>query len=318
MCRTARSPQVAAGANVASTELAFKEPPASDLDPSSITFTTRLQALFSLPYRPLDRTWWTVANGPHTLSLEATRVRYIDGTTRAELPWGVTPRLLIMWLTTQAKLTESRYVDLGSNLSRFTSDIGMPNANGNQRTAALDQLTALAACRYTFSTWGTTNQGTASLHSFRQVADELSLWFSKKDRSEADSLIPSEIVLSEQFYREFVDHAIPLRTDHLRALSARGARGMALDVYAWLAYRSNSITRPTRISWDSLRDQFSGGGGYAKLTDFRKSFREAVEKVQGLHEFRIDLSSTKVVVLKPGPPPVRPRRPRRSIEASNV
>ena len=63
------------------------------------------------------------------------------------------------------------------------------------------------------------------------------------------------MVLSEHFYSSLLDGAVPL---DLRALHALKGSALALDVYAWLAYRLHRVEgRGVTLHWASLREQFA-------------------------------------------------------------
>lgn len=284
--------------------------PATVAGHERLMYAARIQALFGLPYARTDATHWTRTNGPLTLSVTAGVSRRIDGTLTPALPYGKTPRMLMMWLTTQAVLNQSPTVDLGESLREFTQAVGMGEQNSKRRKELLDQLRRLVALQYTLVNTTTTHANGHELTVNRPLVDSAEIWFSKGDADGEQALMDSQITLGDKFYAEFVlRHALPVRVDHLRALDVQGAGGMAFDIYLWLAYRTHQLQRPIQVSWDQVDRQF--GAGYGRKRDFRAQFRKNLAAVLAIHGgFRVDDNPTGLL-LKPSTPPVAARRTRR-------
>ena len=69
-------------------------------------------------------------------------------------------------------------------------------------------------------------------------------------------LFPSKVVLSDQFFREIAQHAVPLDVAALKELRGSPLR---LDCYAWLPYRMYGLSRPPPVSWEAIQGQFGSG-----------------------------------------------------------
>jgi hypothetical protein len=54
------------------------------------------------------------------------------------------------------------------------------------------------------------------------------------------------------------------------AIRAVSNNSLALDIYAWLAYRLHSLPSPRPITWRALKPQF--GASFGRLDNFRASF----------------------------------------------
>ena len=75
-------------------------------------FMARLLVLCSLPRtNPGDRLQYKRVNGPYTLIMTAVG--------QTGLPFGNLPRLLLVWVSTEAVRTQSRELFLGGSLSEF-------------------------------------------------------------------------------------------------------------------------------------------------------------------------------------------------------
>ena len=82
----------------------------------------------------------------------------------------------------------------------------------------------------------------------------------------------SHVVLSAEFFEAITERPVPIDLRVLEALKS----SLALDIYAWLTYRSNYLEKPCRISWQSLALQF--GSRYSDVRDFRRKFLVALKR----------------------------------------
>ena len=109
---------------------------ARDADPE-LGYMARLLALCSLPRKnPGNRLRYVRRNGPYTLIMTAT------GTT-AKLPFGILPRLLLAWVTTEAVRTQSRVLVLGDSLSEFMRKLDIYSTSGREHTRLRNQMDRL-------------------------------------------------------------------------------------------------------------------------------------------------------------------------------
>ncbi len=76
-----------------------------------LSFVSRIQAQFSLPYRdPGPINGWTRTNVSAMLTLRPARLLDKDGKPYDVYPYGAIPRLLLTWLVTQVKQTGERSI----------------------------------------------------------------------------------------------------------------------------------------------------------------------------------------------------------------
>jgi hypothetical protein len=82
----------------------------------------------------------------------------------------------------------------------------------------------------------------------------------------------------------------------MRALKALKRSPLALDLYAWLSYKSWNVTRlnkPQAIPWELLQAQL--GADYGELDNFRTKAKMAIRKIIDVQpEFRLSLSPAAV------------------------
>ena len=70
---------------------------------------------------------------------------------------------------------------------------------------------------------------------------------------------------------------------------------MAMDIYAWITYRSSYVKRATRpIPWQSLQHQFGSGSPFTEqgIRDFKKAFKRNLDVVRIVYPgLKVDESS---------------------------
>ena len=83
------------------------------------------------------------------------------------------------------------------------------------------------------------------------------------------TLFPQVAKLSEQFFQQLADHPVPLEEAAVRAISNNS---MALDLYAWLAYRLHVLKVPTPVELDGPQRTSSPGAGFNSMRHFPPKF----------------------------------------------
>src|SRR5215470_13817587 len=114
-----------------------------------------------------------------------------------------------------------------------------------------------------------------------EVTSKGEMWWDFKQPSQGD-LFASWVELGETFYEAIIAHPIPL---DMRTIQALKSSSMALDLYAWLAYRShrvNQAKKPAFISWKQVYQQF--GASYNNLDNFRTYAKVALRKVLAVYQ----------------------------------
>ena len=248
----------------------------------------------TLPHREQPGTQYIRKDGNFTL-----RVSDVGGT---GLPYGSYPRLILIWMTTEAVRTASRELELGSSLSRFMAQLGLQATGGHWGTIPRfrDQMQRLVGSA--ISTRWADNVGGEELSSGENLilADRFCLWWTPQKLPQV-SPAKSSVVLSVNFFEQLVAAPVPL---DLRAVRAIKRSPLALDLYAWATRRMSYLSRPTLISWESLRRSF--GAGYADTPQGRSCFRakaiEAFRRVVTVYpELKIE-SQENCLLLRPSGP----------------
>jgi hypothetical protein len=271
-------------------------------DARSVGFAARALVQATLPHSRLLGNEYVRRNGHYTLTMLSP--------SHIGLPYGVIPRLLLVWLTTEVVRTKSRTIVLGQSMAKFMSEVGLGNSTGGEFgtiTRFKEQVMRLFATTISITR---TEQGRHHDVGFR-IADE-SLLFWEPDpgspsrensnivRISASKRVPSVVRVSQPLFDEIIAHPIPI---DLRAIRALKKSPMCIDLYCWLTYRASYATQPAIIPWDRLVEQF--GANYSKRSDFAIAFREALAKVKVVYPAtKVDFVANGLLIA-PGRPHIR-------------
>ncbi len=269
--------------------------------PARIDFLHSVQCQCGIPYKnPGDGVLeWDRKQGHASLRIEAGSA--IDPRTgdfvRLGLPYGEKPRLVLIYLATEAVRTGSPVVDVEESMTAFARSLGL-ETNGQQLRALKDQLARLAAATVRL---GVVTEGRA-IQVNTQFVSAFDLWFPKQ--ADQRVLWPSTVRLSQEYFETLGQHAVPL--DH-RAIAALASSSMALDVYVWLAQRLHRVpaSKPQFVSWVALHEQF--GQGFARIRDFRRRFLQTLRHIAAVYPGGRISADDRGLMLAHSPPPVPPK-----------
>jgi hypothetical protein len=232
-------------------------------DAGALGFMARAMVQATLPHRKVAGNEFIRRNGNFTLTMLAP--------TDPGLPYGSVPRLLLAWLTTEAVKTRSRELELGDSLSGFMRELDMLPTGG--RWGSITRLKDQTARLFASTVSATYTDAEKRAEMGYRLADKSVLWWDAK-RPEQAALWRSSVTLTESFYREIVEHPIPV---DMRAIKALKKSPLALDIYAWLTHRASYAKKPSTITWAALAGQF--GSDYKQVRQFKAAFIEALRKV---------------------------------------
>jgi len=154
----------------------------------------------------------------------------------AGLPYGSYPRLILVWMTTEALRTGERKLDLGRSLSGYMGKLGLQVTGGHWGTIPrfreqMERLFGAAiSTRWKHDQELQSNVGGSNL----LVAEEFDLWWTPQKLRETP-LSRSSVTLSQKFFEQLVEAPVPL---DLRAIRALKRSPLALDLYAWASLGS--------------------------------------------------------------------------------
>lgn len=233
-------------------------------------------------------------SGAAWLSVQAGFLDEGKGPVLQPVPYGAMPRLALAWVSTYAKRHGSREIPIGDSAADFLRRMGIMGDDGRRYATLRTQMSALAACRLQLGYKGRTFNG--------QPVEQFDAWVSNGNVHQR-SLWPGVMVLSENYYSELVENAVPLDN---RALHALKGSALALDVYTWLAHRLHRIEgRPVVLYWTNLREQFGQEyQGKDADKDFKKKFLIAVRAVLAVYPQARVKQVTGGLMLMASPPPI--------------
>ena len=238
----------------------------------ALGYMARTLVQATMPHKKSNTNEFIRKNGALTLSILAP--------SNIGLPYGVIPRLLMAWVTTDAVRTKCRTLSLGDSLSGFMEELGLVPTGGRWGTITRlkDQIRRLfsssISCSYT-----------DNLHESEvgfRIADCHDLWWEPKCPDQY-SLFESTVTLSAAFYQEVIFRPVPIDVRVLKVLSRSP---LAIDIYCWLTYRMSYLNKKIQIPWETLQIQF--GSDYASnlqgTRDFKRAFLRELKKVELLYE----------------------------------
>jgi hypothetical protein len=260
--------------------------------PDQISYLHSVLAMVGMPRREMVEREFTRQNGHVSLSLEAGSLFDGKALVKQPLPYGARPRLVMIHISSAAVKQRSPVVEVGKSAYEFMRDLGF-DTNGESYRQTRKQLLALAACRMTLGYMAGDIPRTISTSPIRRF----DAWLQREDGH--TTIWPGVLELSRDYYETLLEHAVPL--DH-EALSALKHSALALDVYSWLAHRLCRLSKPLKLSWHSLLDQF--GQEYRSIDNFRAKMQIALRQVLVVYpdaKFEIVRGG---IVLKPSHPPI--------------
>lgn len=207
------------------------------------------------------------------------------------LPYGVYARLLLMEITTGALITGSREFSVGADVNVMLRrlDIGHSGGKRGESTRARDQMRRL--CATTLTTTDHKGRGGRNV----VLVDK---WAEKG---------PGGVVfkLGERFWAMLRSGSVPLDK---RIVDQLRRSPLAIDLYAWLTYRTSYLAEETRVPWTQVLAQL--GSGIANRRQFKwrvSQYLQALKK----HWPSLDAEAgDTALIIRPCPPSV-PRRSER-------
>lgn len=273
------------------------------VDDSLLAFSTRCLVQANLPHSDPKKSphLWVRQNGDFTLSIQSDIV--IDKKTKKEtlvgIPYGVIPRLILMYICSEAKRTKSRRISLGDNLSGFLRELGMDSSGGKKGGIARfkEQLRRLVTAKIKFEH----DDGKSKVGFNASIAKQYFFFWDEKNPDQ-DTLFKNEIILDDDFFAEIMRSPVPL---HLGVVGQLKNSALGLDLYTWLTYRVTRLNKAVFIKWEELEQQL--GSSYSNTYDFSKRARQVFKEIKLLwkdlnFEFR-----TGGFLLEPSVPSIAPK-----------
>jgi hypothetical protein len=263
------------------------------VDAKALGFLGRAFVMATLPHKKVKGNEYIRKNGDYTLSILAP--------SETGIPYGVIPRLILIWVSEEVVKKRSRELVLGDSLSAWMAELGMMPTGGRwgSITRLKQQMKALLASSIT-ATWE--GPGAWALKRV-SVADDAILWWDPKN-PEQTTLWESKLILTERLFKELLENSVPFDKRILKHLKRSP---LALDLYIWLTYRFHYLKQRQAIPWGSLMRQF--GSSYEDspmgIRHFKAEFKKQLGKVVKLYQAaKVEVTESDLV-LYPSPTSIR-------------
>jgi hypothetical protein len=231
---------------------------------------------------------WKRKNGSYTLVIEQGWDEHNDRP--MGYPYGILPRLILIWIVTEAKRTGVRRLHLGGRLADFSHELGLDSSKGGKRsdTARIkDQFSRLIAShisyrrRFNTTKWdgGKLLQGEMAQTQNQPIVENSEVgWWAPGNRP----MFESYIDLSPSFFAAIMESAIPF---DMRAITVLRKSPLALDLYLFCNYIGATLVQRGKtkhsLSWRMLGQQL--GCDYGDLHDLKRKIKAAMRKVKLAH-----------------------------------
>ncbi len=252
-------------------------------------FLSRFLVQCTLPHKdPGNVPVWKRKNGAYTLVIQPGWDERND--CQMGYPYGILPRLILIWIVTEAKRTGVRRLHLGGRLAEFSHELGLDSSKGGKRsdTARVkEQFARLIGShisyrrRWDHTEWDGKKLQHVEMESMQRQPivnrSVLGWWNAGKNPS-----FDSYIELSQEFFAAIMESAIPF---DLRAITTLRKSPLALDLYLFCNYiGANLKTRGKTkhlLTWKMLGQQL--GCDYADQDNLKKKIKAAMRKVKLAH-----------------------------------
>lgn len=257
-------------------------------------FMARALVQATMPYKDPKTNLFERQNGDLTLRIISAE--------RSGVPYGIYPRMLMSWLTTEAVRTQSSEIVLGESLGVFLKEMELTRGSASQRFQT--QMKSLFSSVVSVKRDGAKGYSVKNLTLVDEVeitnADASSFW--QPQELETAGKWKSRLLISNNFFNEVTTNPVPI---DLRAYVGLKASPLAMDIYAWLTYRLSylrSVSKP--IPWLLLQMQF--GSGYSVDSqgqrDFKKAFLKNLKSVLRMYPQAKVQENSSGLILFPSPP----------------
>lgn len=268
------------------------------LKSSDIWYMHSVLCLCHLPYQDPKTDTWERHNGDFSIALVAGHVK--DPTSdkllhRVGLPYGPKPRLFQAYISMKAVKTKSSTIAVEGSMSEMMKMLGLSVTGGRYGTIRMfkEQVTRYSATHITII-------GPGPRGSYRHVKTSpikrFDVFFPTDPRQ--DSLWPSEIQLTTDFFESLRDHAVPF---DFRALKPIQAKPRAMDVYLWLTQRLCRLDKPILLKWPELYEMF---GGEMVMRNFKIKFPQDLMAAQLSYSAARIEQCPEGFIFRSSPPPV--------------
>jgi hypothetical protein len=258
-------------------------------DPSQndIVYLARELVLCTLPHSdPGDVRAWGRRNGDLTLSVKPgiKQDRKSGEYFSVGIPYGIIPRLILMWMVTEIRRMGSRRLELGHYFNEFLAKIGLSGYTGRgprgDARRVREQMERLFRAIISFEYEENNGKRYGATWLDMQVAPHGVFWWSE-EKTEKDLQWGSWIEVSEAFFQAVMAFPTPL---DIRVLRHVKDSCLGIDLYALLnreAFRAMKDGKPRFLAWEWLHEQT--GNEIASLHNFRRNALVQIKEILAVH-----------------------------------
>jgi len=257
-------------------------------------FYPSIFAQASLPYRNPGKgiNVYQKSNGNVTINICQ---GYDDFSVPLGYPYGALPRLIILYLATEAIRTKSREISLGYNITDFLNRLNR-SSDTRSRRRLIEQARRLFTCSFHF-------MGKSGGYVFGQnlnLIEQYSLWIGDGKNDLTPDLFAAKVQLNNEFFKEFTaNNCFPINIEQIKGISESA---LAIDLYMWLVRRLYILKSPVNIEWCLLYTQF--GMQYRRQRKFIEILRIEISRIKSIWpELSLDVSQNGIT-LKPSSLPI--------------
>lgn len=281
----------------------------ADPDTGTPVFMPRFLVQCTLPHQdPGNVPVWQRHNNEFTLSLQPGYD--IDGECIG-YPYGLIPRLLLIWMVTEAKRTANRRLSLGSNYSTFLATLGLePKGRGKRSDAKRfkEQTRRLLNTRIMFhKRISKTVASEGKLYLIegegmedRQIASSYELWWNISGDEHHHELWESFVELGPDFFAAIMESVVPFK---LEAVAVLGRSALAIDLYILCVYLGYYLSlkglSKHMLTWHMLNQQL--GAAYEDMDNLKKAVISVLPQIKLAHPgLRLQVKKGKTATKKNG------------------
>lgn len=248
------------------------------------------------------------SNGSYEYVLEAG----VDSVTRQrQFPNGKYPRLLMAWMAKQIRAAGSKKTDTVDpetrtitipSIYQLAAEMGIQRG-GTTYKRLQEQLRLLLVSHISIRR----KTGFAG----REYHDSVTVQIAEAVRVAEDTrdsgMSGAAFVLTKEVYERLARESAPFDT-RATSILLSGRSVLPYDVYVWLTGSMKELKHDLPVSWEWLYERF--GDSISSESNFRRKFKEALEKVRAVYPaVRVDVTR-KGVILHPSPTSVPGRQSR--------
>ena len=211
-------------------------------------------------------------NGNVMIKLEAGKLAQPNGTWEQQiLPYGAYPRLFLIDLITQAKLTKNPEIDLGKHLRPHLIRLGI-DISGHGYRYYRQHINAFSVCSMTIARFD--NDILTQFDA--KLIDKFQAWVVNEDNQSA--LFSGKLWLTPQLFKYIMAEGAVIPVN-MKAVVALRKSPMAMDMYCCFTQRAWRVKKDggSLIHWEGVRDQF--GIEYGLVKNFKRDFLVALKSV---------------------------------------